>query len=167
VFLYVRSLKEARGWWPHIAVIAASGLAGIPLGLLAPVPFKIVLDHVLGSVPLPAWAHDLLPAGLLTQSALLYVAIGLGLLLAIAALAHNTGDWLLREWVAERMVRRFRGRMFLHALSMSPIDSQRAGSLDQSFRINQDANALQWTAIYGLIPVINALAALVGTLAVT
>ncbi len=167
IFLYARALREARGWYPHMAVIFASSLVGIPLGLLAPVPFKIVLDHVLGSQPLPATAAEWLPAGMLNVDALLWAAIALGLLLAALSLAHNTGDWLLREWVAERMVRRFRGKLFLHALRLTPTDQQDGGSLDQVFRINNDSQALQWTAIYGLMPIVTAVATLIATLTVT
>lgn len=164
VFIYFRSLREARQWWPHIAIIVASGLLWIPLGLLNPLPFKIILDNVLGAQPLPDWLG--FAAGW-SSDGLLYAAIAAGVVLAVLALAHSTGEWLLRENVAEQMVRCFRGKMFLHALQLSPLDKDDKGSYDQTFRINHDAQALQWTAIYGFMPLIISGASIVSMLAVT
>jgi ATP-binding cassette subfamily B protein len=157
---YARALREARPWWPHLGLILALGLAGAPLGLLTPLPLKIVVDSVLGDAALP-WPFDLLGAEPMMA------AVGLAVVLVFVNLAHRLGEWLFREWVGERMVARFRAKLFDRALMVATPGQAAATTQDLAFRIMSDAPALQWTAVYGFIPVVVSLVALVATLWVT
>jgi ATP-binding cassette subfamily B protein len=163
--LYARAFREARPYWPHLALILALGLGWMPVALLMPLPVKIVVDSVLGGQALP-WPLDRVAgmAGGMTGGAdgALYLAIGLSVLIA----GYHMAEWLLREWVAERMVLDFRGRLLLHALGL-PLTSHDAGSFDAGNRIQHDAPALQWTALYGVIPMIVAGSSLICMLIVT
>jgi ATP-binding cassette subfamily B protein len=76
-------------------------------------------------------------------------------------------DWLLREWVADQMVRLFRAKLFRHSMQVAALGQESGTTQDLAFRIASDAPALQWTAIYGFIPVIVSLTALTGTIWVT
>jgi ATP-binding cassette subfamily B protein len=166
--LYGRALNEVRAFWPHLALILAFGLAATPIALVNPLPLKIIVDSVLGSEPLPWQVDFLLPEWLGRGSETMFrVAIGLSLVLVIVNLGHRTFDWLLREWVAERMVRLFRGKLFRHSLQVATLGQDARSTQDLAFRIASDAPALQWTAIYGFIPVIVSLTSLVATLWVT
>lgn len=167
VGLYARALREARPWWPHLCVVTVLGILATPLGLLAPIPFQIILDHVVGSEPLPALLSAFLPAG--TEAGadpILWLALGLGMGVAGLALLHGTGEWLFREWVGEGMVRVFRGRLFARSLRVTHGKGTDEGAMDAALRISNDAPALQWTALYGIIPLLTSLVALGVTLVV-
>ncbi|HYD30964.1 MAG TPA: ABC transporter ATP-binding protein, partial [Azospirillaceae bacterium] len=164
--LYARALAEARPYWPHLATILAVGLAWLPIALLMPLPVKLVVDGVLGGQPLPGWLAALLPdSAAESRDTLLGVAAAMGVGLAFLSGAHTYLDWLLRDWVAERMVLEFRGRMLLSGLALHPTSHDR-GSQEPVQRITNDAPALQWTALYGIIPMIVAGTSLAGVLAV-
>src|SRR5438034_10267791 len=90
IALYRRLLRQARPYWPHLAVLFGIGLLASPIALLNPVPLKIVVDSVLGSRPLPAWLAAALPAAATRSSAPL-LAVAIGLLIADAALAQVQG----------------------------------------------------------------------------
>jgi ATP-binding cassette subfamily B protein len=166
--VYRRAFKEVRPFWPHLGVILILGLAATPIALLTPLPLKIIVDGVLGQQPLPAQLARMLPDGLRSgPEAILQAAIGLAVVLVLVTVAHRNAEWLVREWVAERMVKLFRARLFRHALQLATLGQDSRTLQDLAFRIGNDAPALQWTAIYGFIPVIVSLTSLAGTLWVT
>ena len=166
--VYARALKEARAYWPHIGLVLLLGLAWTPLALLTPLPLKLIVDNVLGDQPLPAYVTWAVPAGFGTGTeAVLALAIILSVMIALFGIVHTAADWLLREYVAERMVLDFRGRLFLHSLHTSLLSHFKRGSHEPAYRINLDAPALQWTALYGIVPVILALTSLGSMLYVT
>lgn len=162
VTLYRRAFREARGFHRHLWLVLLSGLAGMPLALLAPVPVKLVVDNVLGGQPLAGPLAWLLPAG----PGLLAAAVALGAVMALVMAAHHYGDWMLRDWVAERMVLEFRARLLRRGLSL-PVGGHDRGSQDPAQRLQHDAPALQWTALYGVMPLLVACISLAGVLAVT
>src|SRR5579885_1517555 len=150
--IYLRAFRETHGFWPHLAAILLLGLLEAPLGLLVPLPMKVILDSVLGAAPAPAWLDPALFG--LTREALFPLAIGLAVLFSVLTLGHRTGEWLFREWTAERMVHAFRVKLFRKMLEIPAIGRDAAATQDLAYRISSDAPAIQWTAIYGLIPVI-------------
>jgi ATP-binding cassette subfamily B protein len=99
--------------------------------------------------------------------AMFAVAIGLSVLVALLSAGHQALDWLVREYVAERMVIDFRSKLFLHSLKTSPLNHSAEGAHEPAYRINLDAPALQWTALYGVIPLLISLTSLVAMLYVT
>src|SRR6185312_6358834 len=142
----------------HLLAILALALIETPLGLVAPLPMKVILDSVLGGAPPPAWFD---PARLgLEPGTLLALAIGLTLVLAALALGHRLGAWLFREWTAERMVHAFRVKLYGRMLESAALGRDAAASQDLAYRISSDAPAIQWTAIYGFIPVAQSVTAL-------
>jgi ATP-binding cassette, subfamily B, bacterial len=157
---YARAFREARPYWRHLGLVLAFGLAGAPLALLTPLPLKIVVDSALGHEAVP-WPFGLIGAEPLKA------AIGLAVALVLLNLAHRLGEWLFREWVGERMVARFRAKLFDRALMVATPGQESAATQDLAFRIMSDAPALQWTAVYGFIPVAVSMVALAGTLWVT
>ncbi|WP_162937611.1 ABC transporter ATP-binding protein [Indioceanicola profundi] len=163
--LYARAFREARDYRSHLLLVLLSGLAGLPLALLLPLPVKLVVDHALGGQALPDWLAAFLP-GTPDAGMLLTLSLILGTVLALLAAAHHYADWMLRDQVAERMVLDFRGRLLERGLSM-PVLAHDRGSQDPACRIQHDAPALQWTALYGIIPLVVAGISLCGVLAVT
>jgi ATP-binding cassette subfamily B protein len=166
--VYRRALQEVRAYWAVLALILVLGLVWIPVSLLLPLPLKILVDNVLGDHPLAGLAAWIVPGSLAGDAgSLTAVAIGLSIMLAFFGAAHRLGDWLLRESVADRMVHGYRGKLLLHGMRMPDLQHAAGGVLDLGYRINQDAPALQWTAVYGLIPVVISLSTLASTLYVT
>jgi ATP-binding cassette, subfamily B, bacterial len=153
--LYQRAFMETRRYWAALGAILVVGLLWVPLSLLLPLPLKIVVDGVLAEKPLDGLAAHLVPAALATSRPfLLAAAIGLSVLVGLLGIAYKFGDWLLRETIADRMVHRFRGDLLLHGMKLPVLHHATHGTLDLGYRIIQDAPALQWTAIYGVIPVL-------------
>jgi ATP-binding cassette, subfamily B, bacterial len=152
--IYLRALREVRAFWPALLLILALGLASIPLSLLLPLPLKLVIDNVLNHQPVTGLASALPGDWTSGHRALLVTAISLSVGLGIVNVGWKLVDWLLRETVAERMVQEFRGKLLYHGLRMPPFCHAVNGTQDLGYRINQDAQALQWTAIYGLIPLV-------------
>src|SRR5438046_2898422 len=157
IALYRRLLRQARPYWLHLAVLFGIGLLASPIALLNPVPLKIVVDSVLGSRPLPAWLAAALPAAA-TRSPATLLAVAIGLLIAVAALAQVQGlaNKFMQAYVGERLVLAFRTQLVQHAqrLSLSYHDSK--GSADSLYRINQDAAVIDKIMVEGIIPFVAA-----------
>src|SRR5256884_198010 len=155
--LYRRLLRQARPYWLHLAVLFGIGLLASPIALLTPVPLKIVVDSVLGSRPLPAWLAAALPAAATRSSATL-LAVAIGLLIAVAALAQVQGlaNKFMQAYVGERLVLAFRTKLVQHAqhFSLSYHDSK-AGAASL-YRINQDAAVIDKIMVEGIIPFVAA-----------
>src|SRR3989441_10214820 len=109
IALYRRLLRQARPYWLHLAVLFGIGLLASPIALLNPVPLKIVVDSVLGSRPLPAWLAAALPAAA-TRSPATLLAVAIGLLITLAALAQGPGlpEQVLQAYRGEGPVLRVR-----------------------------------------------------------
>jgi ATP-binding cassette subfamily B protein len=163
VRLYARALNEARAFWPHLAVIFGMGLLSTPLGLLNPLPLKVIADNVFGDHPLP-WPLDLVFGAAPGSDRAFAVAIGLSLALVVVNLAWQLGDWFFREWVAERMVLALRQKLFARVLEVARPGEDAAVTQDYAYRIESDAPALQWTALYGIMPPVLCLVSLGATM---
>jgi len=148
-----RLALQARPYWPHLAALMALSLLAIPLSLLNPVPFKLIVDSVLGDHELPGLVQRILPAGTERTSA---VAAGIvaGLMVVIALLKQllDMGYAVLRTWTTEKLVLGFRTALFRHSqrLSLSFHDTKGSGEL--TYRIQYDAPAIQWIMVDALIP---------------
>ncbi len=166
--LYRRLLLQAWPYWPRIAATLALGLLSTPLALLGPLPLKIAVDSVIGSQPIPRFLDALLsPFATPSKTAMLLLAAGLLLAIALLSQLQGLGLSWLRTCTGEKLVLAFRARLFRHVqlLSLSYHDSR--GTTDSVYRIQYDAPAIQWVAIDGLIPFITAGFTLVGMIYVT
>ena len=166
--LYRRLLQQARPYWLHLAGVFGLGLLASPVVLLTPVPIKIVVDSVLGGHPLPAFLRPLFPVAA-GQSPAAILLFAIALLVAVAAIGETQAlaSTLLRAWVGERLVLDFRARLVeqVQRLSLSYHDSR--GTADALYRIQQDAPAIQYVTVEGVIPALAAAVTLVTMLAVT
>ena len=132
---YARALREVRSYWPHLGIVLTLGLVGAPLALLTPLPLKLVADSVLGSAALP-WPLDQLAD---PGEAALVLAIALSAVLVLLHLAHTVGEWLFREWVSERMIARFRAKLFERAMLVATPGQAASATQDLACRISNDA----------------------------
>jgi ATP-binding cassette subfamily B protein len=157
VSLYKRIAAEARPYWAHVAAICLFSLLSAPLALLAPLPLKIAVDSVLGDSPLPQLLNMMLPpmAGN-DKTAVLIVAISLVVMIIVLQQLQGFASWLLQLYVGEKLVLRFRSRLFgyVQRLSLSYHDTK--GTADSLYRIQYDAPSVQYVTIQGFVPFLTA-----------
>ncbi|MBE2215284.1 MAG: ABC transporter ATP-binding protein [Opitutaceae bacterium] len=162
-----RLALQARPYWPHLGALMALSLLAVPLSLLNPVPFKLIVDSVLGDHELPGIVQRILPAGTERTSA---VAAGIvaGLMVAIALLKQllDMGYAVLRTWTTEKLVLGFRTSMFRHSQRLSLAYHDTKGSGEVTYRIQYDAPAIQWIMVDALIPLATSIFTLVSMVVV-
>ena len=166
--LFRRLLRQTRPYWVHLGVVFGIGLVASPIALLNPVPLKIVVDSVLGSRPLPGFLRVVLPATATgSPNALLAVAIGLLLAVAVLGRLQALANKFMQTYVGERLVLGLRAQLVDHAqrLSVSYHDAQ--GTADALYRIHQDAGVIDKIVVEGVIPFAAATITLVTMIAVT
>lgn len=161
--LYLRLLERARRWWPQIVAIFLVGLLSSPLALLTPLPVKIAVDSVLGSVPMPGVLNSLPPDNA-SDSATLVVVVGLVLAVALLVQLQEATALLLRTYTGERMLLDFRADLFRHLQRLSFSYADKRGTADLLYRIQYDAPAIQLVAIDAVIPFVSAAVTIGGML---
>jgi ATP-binding cassette, subfamily B, bacterial len=166
--LWRRLLRLAAGHRLHVLAILLLGSLSAPLTLLGPLPLKIVVDSVIGPHPPPRAVAAVLPAALTrTPGALLAVAAGMVVAVALGSRLQDLAVSLLRSYTGEKLVLSFRSELFRHAQRLSLAYHDSTGTADSTYRIQYDAPALQHVLIDGLVPLVNASLTVAGMLFVT
>jgi ATP-binding cassette, subfamily B, bacterial len=168
VVLYRRLLREARPYWPHIAGVFLIGLLATPVALLAPLPLKIAVDAITGKPAVPHFIDAVLPAAA-TRSTTGVLALAAVLVVGVALLTQlqQFGNSVLGTYTGEKLLLRFRARLFRHVQRLSLAFHDGRGTADSTYRIQYDAPSIQWIAIYGITPFVSAALTLAGMLYVT
>jgi ATP-binding cassette subfamily B protein len=166
--LYRRLLREARPYWRHIGGLFGLSLLSSVFALLTPLPLKIAVDSVVGSHPLPGFVAVIVPPAVQhSQTGVLMVAAGLLVLLALLKQLQQFGNLVLSTYTGEKLLLRFRSRLFRHAERLSLAYHDSKGAADSTYRIQYDATAVQTLAVAGLIPLITAFVTVAGMVYVT
>jgi ATP-binding cassette, subfamily B, bacterial len=156
--LYVRVLREARAYWPHLAASFVLDLLATPLLLAGPVPLKLAVDNVLGGSPAPRWLAAIVPTALRqTRLELLALAAFLTVAIVLATQLRELASNTLTTRIGEGLTRRFRARLFRHVQDLSLYFHDTRGTSDSIFRIQYDAPALQWITINGFMPFVTSM----------
>jgi ATP-binding cassette subfamily B protein len=160
--LIARLLRQAKPYWPHLSALFVLNLLATPIGLLQPLPIKIVVDNVLGGHPLPRMLASVLPDSATGSSSRL-LALAVGLILAVALLSQLRSLALgsLRNYTGQHLVLGFRAQLFRHVQRLSLAFHDSRGTADSIFRIQTDAPAIQHIALNTVIPLIGAATTLV------
>jgi ATP-binding cassette subfamily B protein len=153
--------REALAYKWQLTSIVVVSLIAAPLALLTPVPLKLVVDSVLGSKPPPAILQPLLPNGL-SHEGLLVAAVALVLAVAFLTGVQELLATSLNSFVGERLLLTTRARIFQQSQRLSLTHHDRVGTSDAVYRVQTDAPALQYIAIYGIAPFVTAAATLAG-----
>src|SRR5919198_2477952 len=168
VALFRRLLAEARPYWRHIGLIFFISLLATPLALLTPVPLMIAVDSVLGSHPVPGFLDTLLPSAVTrSDTALLVVVAVMFVLIAVLTQAQSIATTVLQTYTGERLLLRFRSKLFQHVQRLSLAYHDRIGTADSTYRIQYDAMAVQYVAVQSTIALITAVSTLGGMIYVT
>jgi ATP-binding cassette subfamily B protein/subfamily B ATP-binding cassette protein MsbA len=163
VYYAKRVFPYLRPYW-KLATLAWVGivLAGL-LALLIPWPLQVVVDNVLGHLPLPHWLQ--VTAGSFAKSKpalLIFVVLG-GLLVTLVNNAVSVINAYLTTTIEQNMVLDFRSDLFQHAqrLSLAFHEQSRAGQLIYAINWQADAAA---RLVMVIPPLAQSLITLVGML---
>jgi ATP-binding cassette, subfamily B, bacterial len=154
----LRYLRPYRG---RVAGLASLSVCEVTLRVLSPWPMKAVVDHVVGTAPLPSWlAWTLTPLttmfGLVPgpRERLLVSVVVAGLLLQIAHQAVMMVHTRLSVATGHRMVRDLRERLFGHLQALSLAHHARTPTGDALYRLESDACCLEHIVLRGLFPIV-------------
>jgi ATP-binding cassette, subfamily B, bacterial len=166
--IYRRLLIEAKPYWLAMAGYFLLTLLEIPLALLLPLPLKIEVDCALGSHPLPSFLTPLIPAGSAHSITFLLIfpavlLVGIALLTQLQALVKM----VLYTYIGEKLVLRFRAKLFLHLEQLSLSYHDRKSSSESVYRLQNDASALPSVLLDGLVPFTTATLTVIAILYVT
>ena len=168
VALYRRVAREVRPYRLHIAAIFIVSMLAAPLALLTPVPLAIAVDSVIGSRPLPGFLDGLVPAGLTDSKdgILVFVAV---MFVAVALLTQlqDLASTVLKTYTGEKLVLNFQSKLFQQSQRLSLAYHDRVGTSDSTYRVQQDAKALQYIAVDSLISLITAFTTVAAMIYVT
>jgi ATP-binding cassette subfamily B protein len=162
-----RMAREVRPYWGSVGLSFLTSVLAAPFSLLLPLPLKIAVDSVIGERPLPGFFTASLPASFVSSSsAILLVAVGLVLAIALLDQLRGLCNTMLGSYAGEQLLLGFRARLFSHVqrLSFSYHDSK--GTADSIYRIQNDTYAFQWILVYTLMPLIGAVFTLIGMIIV-
>jgi len=166
--LFWRLWQQAQPYWLHFTAMLLLSLLSAPLALLTPLPLKIAVDSVIGSRPLPQFLDSLLPASLpRTEGALLAVAVGLVVMVALVSQLRDYATSLLSAYTGEKLLRGFRARLFRHVQRLSLAYHDTRGTADSTYRIQYDATSIQHIAVEGVVPFITSACTLGAMICVT
>ncbi len=118
---------------------------------------KIAVDSAIGNHPLPRFLDVLLP-GAVTQSPAAVLVLAVGLLVGLAVLnqLYGVANSLLGTYIGEKLLLDFRAKLFHHVQRLSVSYHDMKGTADSAYRIQYDAAAIQYVPIDGLIPFVTA-----------
>jgi ATP-binding cassette subfamily B protein len=166
--LYRRLMLEARPYWRHICGLFGLSLLSSVFALLTPLPLAIAVDSLVGSHPLPGFIAVFVPASVeQSQTGVLLVAAGLFALIALLKQLQEFGSLVLTTYTGEKLLLRFRSRLFRHSERLSLTYHDSRGTSDSTYRIQYDATAIQGIAVTGLIPFFTAAVTVVGMIYIT
>jgi len=159
---------EARPHWSRLAFMYSLEFLSAPLALLAPIPFMLAVDSVIGSKPLPDFFRLIIPDSIESSRTALLIFISV-FVVVIALLSNLIGTIksLLKTLTSEKLVLEFRARLLNHAQRVSLAYHDRTGTADSIYRIQHDAPAISWIIVSGITPFISAGSMLIGMIVVT
>ena len=161
VFGYLRPYWKLAAFSILLTVLAAL------TGLLAPWPLKLVVDNVIGNLPLPPALAALTSSWLAGGKVPLLIAVvSAGLLVTVLHHAVAVVQSYVTTTFEQKMILDFRSDLFEHAqrLSMAFHDQKRAGSLIYAINFQADAAA---GVIMAIQPMAQSAVSLVGMFWVT
>lgn len=150
--------KLARRFWRPLLALMFLEALGAGLALLGPVPLQMAVDIVLEKKAPPAWLAPWAGPGLTGFLAALSVAI------AFAAQAQSVGSSLLSTGLGQRLILTLRTQLFAAALRLSLKRHIEKGVADTLYRIQSDAQAVEWILLDGALPVFTSLVTLAAML---
>ena len=147
------TLSFLRPYRSRVIAIALLSLAEIAVAALAPWPIKIVVDNVLGDVPLPAGVADFATAlGGGRPAVLLLIVVVAGAALQLAGELLRMLQTQLQVDTGQRLVYGLRAKLLSHLQDL-PLRHHLLGrTADSVYRLDADAHCVDDLVIGGVFP---------------
>ena len=143
-------LRPYRG---KAAAILALSILEIGLAVLAPWPLKVIVDYVLGGLPLPASLVAITPATIAGSAlALLVVVVLAGLLVQVANEVVRMVHTQMQVKVAQRVVYTLRAKLLEHLQALPLRHHVLTPTADSVYRLDADAHCVDDLIIGGVFP---------------
>ncbi len=165
--IFRRLGREIRPFAWLIAGGFVVAILATPLTLLTPLPLKLMVDSVLGDHPLPGFVAAVVPDAIEHGGSLLVFVAGMFAGVAVASQLQELVQTVLQTYTGEKVVLRFRSKLFQRSQRLSLMYHDRVGTADSTYRVIEDAKAVQYIATDTLISLVTAVATLVGMIVVT
>ena len=149
------TLGFLRPYRRQAAAIVALSLVEIGLAALAPWPLKVIVDHVLGGLPLPRGLEVLIPAAVVGSAVLLLVVVVVaGLLIQVANEVIRMVHTQMQVKVAQRVVYTLRGELLAHLQALPLRHHVLTPTADSVYRLDADAHCVDDLIIGGFFPLL-------------
>jgi len=136
-----------------VAIVALS-LLEVALAALAPWPLKVIVDHVLGGLPLPDALARITPAEIADSAVALLVAVVMvGLLVQVVHELVRMTHTQMQVRVAQRVVYTLRGQLLSHLQSLPLRHHLTTPTADSVYRLDADAHCVDDLIIGGVFPI--------------
>ena len=116
---FLRLFPYLRPYWKLAVTSAVITVLGAGASLLSPWPLQLLVDNVLGSMPLPAILAQPLGSVLTNRTSLLIFAVLAGLVITAVQGAMNVFHNYVNTKIEQSIVLDFRGDLFRHAQRLS------------------------------------------------
>jgi ATP-binding cassette subfamily B protein len=161
-----RVIRHAQPYWWNLAGVLFLSMAAAPLVVLLPLPLKIAVDNVIGSLALPAFLRWVLPVAEPSTAVMLAMAAGLLVLTTLLLCLQALAAWVLQTYTGERLVLDFRAALFRHAQRLSLSYHDTRGTSEANYLIQHDATCVQNILVNAGMPLVTAALTLIGMLIV-
>jgi len=166
--IYRRLSGDVRPDRLRIVGSVCVSLLATPLILLAPFPIKMAVDNVIGGVPVSGFVASVLPAAATqSKSALLITSVSLLFLAGLLAQLQILGNRVMQAYTGERVMLRYRTKLFRHIQRLSLAYHDSGGPADSVYRVHNDAMSVRYLVVDALVTFSSGAVALTGMLVVT
>jgi ATP-binding cassette subfamily B protein len=139
--------------WQALLLLLTLELLGAGLAVLAPIPLQTALDVVLEQKPAPFWLAPF------SDAALVWLCAG-SLFVTLLVQGQSLASGVLSTTIGQRLIRTLRERLFAASLRLSLARHIEKGTTDALYRIQSDAQTVEWFLLDGALPVATALTTL-------
>ncbi|MEE8117224.1 MAG: ABC transporter transmembrane domain-containing protein, partial [Gemmatimonadales bacterium] len=147
------TLGFLRPYRRQAAAILALSILEIGLAALAPWPLKVIVDYVLGDLPLPAPLAAITPAAVAGSAlAFLVIVVLAGLLVQVANEVVRMIHTQMQVKVAQRVVYTLRAKLLAHLQALPLRHHVLTPTADSVYRLDADAHCVDDLIIGGVFP---------------
>ena len=147
------TLGFLRPYRRQAAAILALSILEIGLAALAPWPLKVIVDYVLGDLPLPAPLAAITPAAVAGSAvAFLVIVVLVGLLVQVANEVVRMIHTQMQVKVAQRVVYTLRAKLLAHLQALPLRHHVLTPTADSVYRLDADAHCVDDLIIGGVFP---------------
>ena len=137
----------------RVLAVAALALAEIGLVALSPWPLKVVVDNILGGLPVPRLLSSFLPPGVSENAvALLFIIVAAGLLIQVASQVARMVNTQLQIDMGQRIVYDLRSRLLAHLQALPLRHHVLTRTASSVYRLDADAYCVDNLIIGGVFP---------------